>query len=395
MGLAPGRPARAGCRSSQGGEWFTAGWGSVPAARGRDARRSWRSLAGGSTSKAPPAPPGRALVLLGADLSATSPTTTWPRGPWPRAEFVVAVAGHRSATVDRADVVLPAAVAHERPGTTTNIEGRVSRLGQKLVAPGLGLARLDDRRRAGRRARRRLGRRPALTELWDEIERLAPAYAGHHHGRARLGGRAATGSWCPSTRRPGAGARAPEPIDPMALPGVESVERQGAPPRVGLAEPPAGERVALRSSRPAAPDRARDRPGRSWPSAPPAGWAPHVPPPDSYSLRLVSARRLYDAGHCRGRLAVAGRPGRRRPWSGPTPTTSTAWAWPPATRCGSARPGAALVLPAEADAGVPRGVVAVDFNLPAPDRRGRRRNAAAALIDAAAVVTDVRLETVG
>ena len=51
--------------------------------------------------------------------------------------FVVAVTGHPSQSVDEcADVVLPCAVAHERPGTTTNMEGRVSRLGPKLTAPG-------------------------------------------------------------------------------------------------------------------------------------------------------------------------------------------------------------------------------------------------------------------
>ena len=50
-----------------------------------------------------------------------------------------------------------------------------------------------------------------------------------------------------------------------------------------------------------------------------------MPPPDSYSLRLVSTRRLYDGG-----TAVAGSPSLAplvpTAVAGPTPTTSTAWA---------------------------------------------------------------------
>ena len=49
-------------------------------------------------------------------------------------------------------------------------------------------------------------------------------------------------------------------------------------------------------------------------------------------------------------------------------------------------PRAALVLEVEADAGVPRGSAAVDFNL--------GDDGAADLIDAGAVVNNVRLDTV-
>jgi hypothetical protein len=53
---------------------------------------------------------------------------------------------------------------------------------------------------------------------------------------------------------------------------------------------------------------------------------------------------------------------------------------------------ASMVLTVQADSGVPRGVVAVDFNLGSADLD--TTNAAAALIDAGAVLTDVRLESV-
>jgi anaerobic selenocysteine-containing dehydrogenase len=51
-----------------------------------------------------------------------------------------------------------------------------------------------------------------------------------------------------------------------------------------------------------------------------------------------------------------------------------------------------LTVPAEADAGVPKGVLVVEFNV--GSEPGDTANAAATLIDATAVVNDVRLETV-
>ena len=51
-----------------------------------------------------------------------------------------------------------------------------------------------------------------------------------------------------------------------------------------------------------------------------------------------------------------------------------------------------LVLPAQADEGVARGVVAIDFNVPGGE--SARGNAVATLIDSRQLVTDVRLESV-
>jgi len=51
-----------------------------------------------------------------------------------------------------------------------------------------------------------------------------------------------------------------------------------------------------------------------------------------------------------------------------------------------------LTLAAESDEGVPRGVVAIDFNVPGGE--SAPGNAVATLIDSRLVVTDVRLESV-
>ncbi len=332
-------------------------------------------------------------MVLGADVAGDFPDTQLATRALEAADFVVAVVGHHSATVDHADVVLPAAVEHERPGTTTNLEGRVSRLGQKLVPPGLAwadwmiAAELADALGAD------LGvGSPA--DLWAEIEALAPAYGGLTLAVLDSPG-ARDGFLAPLAdgRR-----RSVEANDPMAIPGVQSVEQQGAPPRVGSAVSPEAEEtddpepVGEGAGAKLSGDGAGAKPAVL--AGVPAGEAVHVPPVDSYSLRLVSSRRLYDGG-----AALAGSPSL-------TPLVPTAVAkvnpydldrlgltTGDPVRVRSAR--GSLVLAADADVTVPRGVVAVDFNLSSGDQADQPvANAAAALIDVADVVTDVRLESV-
>jgi anaerobic selenocysteine-containing dehydrogenase len=185
-------------------------------------------------------------------------------------------------------------------------------------------------------------------------------------------------------------------IDPIATPGVESVERQGAPPRVGLAEPPGAEELPHERRPRLAPAGggepvASPAPGAGLEEAASALGAPHVVPADRYSMRLVSMRRLYDGGS-----AVA-----HSPSLVPLVSDAAARANPhdldllgvqdgDAVAVRSAR--GALTLRCEQDARVPRGVVAIDFNVAAPDDGAP--NAAAALIDAAEAVVDVRLESI-
>ncbi|MGH9083558.1 MAG: molybdopterin dinucleotide binding domain-containing protein, partial [Acidimicrobiales bacterium] len=130
----------------------------------------------------------------------------------------------------------------------------------------------------------------------------------------------------------------------------------------------------------------RPVPGAGLDQGPPP--APHVPPADSYSLRLVSRRTLYDGGS-----AVAHSPSlvplvpvpvvRANPYD--LDRLGVATGDPVKVR--SAR--GDLELAAEADGSVPKGVVVVDFNLPTADGAG-----AGLLIDAGQPVTDVRLESV-
>jgi NADH-quinone oxidoreductase subunit G len=374
MGLAPGLlPGRVSLEA--GRAWFEKSWGSVPAQRGRDSAGILQALADGSMA---------ALVLVGADPVRDFPDAHLVDEALTGAEFVVAVDGFLSPSVARADVVLPAAVMFERAGTTTNIEGRVTRLGQKLVAPGQCWPDWMIASELAARLGGDLGADNA-TDLWDEIERVAVSHAGIT--RAALDAPSARdGIVAPLAASPVtlARRRAPEPFDPMATPGIESVEAQGAPPRSGAAEPTSG----------AEPDAGPPTDDRSDTTSPPKplSWpqpveAPTRPAPDSYSMRLVSGRRLYDGGVLLGACAPLA-PLVPAAAVGANPHDLERLGVVPGGRVRVRSARGDLVLQATADESLPRGVVSVDFNLDSgPDA------AAALLIDSRQPVVDVRLET--
>ena len=382
MGLAPGLlPGRVGLES--GRAWFTAAWGSVPEAAGLDTAAILASMAGerAGPPTADAGPAVTSLILLGADPLSDFPDRAVAEQALSAGHFVVAVTGHPSESVTSyADVVLPCAVAHERPGTTTNIEGRVSRLGQKLTAPGFAWPDWMIAAELAAALGADLGVSSA-NDLADEVHLTAPAYAGLT-GAVLHSDAAHDGVLVPIVAG-AAPAADVEPIDPIALPGVESVERQGAPPRSGSAGGDGSARARIAALGPP--------PALLSGSPSPATDGAHVAPADSYALRLVAPRRLYDAGS-----SVTGSPSltplvpplvaRANPYDLDRLGATTG----DRVRVRSAR--GELVLPAEADSGVPRGAVAVDFNVPVGP--GTPGNAVATLIDSRNPVTEVRLESV-
>jgi NADH-quinone oxidoreductase subunit G len=376
MGLAPGLlPGRTTLEAGRG--WFTQAWGTVPSERGLDTAGILGAAEAGHLG---------ALVLLGAD-----PRTDFPdRGLAQRAldniDFIVSIATSPDASTAHADVVLPVAADHERPGTTTNIEGRISRVGQKLVAPGQAWAdwviaselavHLDGDLGLG-----------SLSEVWDEIERLAPAYRGITSTvlevAASVDGIVAPMTATPvelSRRQPAA------PLDPIAVPGVESVERQGAPPRAGFAGFPTAD------TPPGHVDNGVGS-GGSGASARPALISgpmelatPHVPITDSYSHRLVAGRRLYDHGAAVSSIpSLAGLVGGSALRANPHDLDDLGVGAGGRVRVRTAR--ASAVVEVAPDPALPRRVVAVDFNVPLGDAT------AGDLIDSTLPVTELRMET--
>ena len=76
------------------------------------------------------------LILLGADPLSDVPDLDLARRALASARNVIAVDTFPTASTLRADVVLPAAAYAERGGTTTNLEGHVLPLSQKITARG-------------------------------------------------------------------------------------------------------------------------------------------------------------------------------------------------------------------------------------------------------------------
>jgi predicted molibdopterin-dependent oxidoreductase YjgC len=365
----------------------------VPATTGLDTAAILSSMAGETAAGdgAERGPRVTSLVLLGADPLSDFPDRAVAQKALSAGHFVVAVTGHPSESVTTyADVVLPCAVAHERPGTTTNLEGRVTRLGQKLTAPGFAW---PDWMIAAELAAA-LGADLGVTsanDLAEELHVTAPAYFGLT--QAVLHSSAAHDGVLVPIAVGGATSSGVDPIDPIALPGVESVERQGAPPRSGSAggDGSVHARIAAQGAPPALIS------GASVAATTPA----HIAPANSYALRLVATRRLYDAGS-----TVTGSPSLT-----PLVPPLVARANPYDLDRLGARDGdrvrvrsdrGEVVLPVQTDHRVARGAVAIDFNVPVgPETSGNAApgsavaaNAVAGLIDSRSPVTEVRMESV-
>ena len=105
--------------------------GLAPTGDGMDTGAMLRTAANGRLA---------ALVLLGADPAGDVPDARLAQRGLAGAGFTIAVATQKSSATARADVVLPAAGFGERPGTTTNIEGRGTRVAQRVTPPGVAWA---------------------------------------------------------------------------------------------------------------------------------------------------------------------------------------------------------------------------------------------------------------
>jgi NADH-quinone oxidoreductase subunit G len=158
-GLAPGF-LPGGVAQSSAGEWWSEAWGGIPSGPGRDTTAVLTDAAAGKV---------HVLVLLGADPATDFPDRGLARKALAAVPAVVAVATVTDSSTPSAHVVLPAAGWAERAGTTTNVEGRVSPLGQKLTPPGVAWA---DWVIASELARR-LGSDPG----WASVDDVAAEYA--------------------------------------------------------------------------------------------------------------------------------------------------------------------------------------------------------------------------
>jgi NADH-quinone oxidoreductase subunit G len=416
LGLAPGvLPGRVGL--AEGRAWYAEQWASLPNAAGMDTTKMLEEASEGRLA---------GLVLLGADPLSDFPDRSLARKGLQGAGMVVAVDCFLTESSKKADVILPAATYAERPGTFTNLEGRVLRLGQKVTAPGVAWPDWMIAVELAFKMGVDLGF-DHLDGIWDEIERVSPTHAGVTTGfLASLRGK--DGVVVP-LEAGGAPAADPAPLDPMAEPGIIAAETNWPSalevPHPGAdaageveraAEGEAGHTDVLQGgvdtadalitgaggSGDAGGGRADDATMAAVSSigaevaAVTAGGRPPVlhfqapttaspaPPADSYSLRLVAGHQLWDAGagvaHSPHLAGLAPGPRLR---AHPSDLDRLGHASGARVRLGSFRGG--LVLPVDADPGVPRGSVAIAFNTPG--------EGAAELIEAGTAVTNVRMDS--
>lgn len=373
-GLLPGRVAL-----DDGAEWFGRWWDQVPAGRGRTTMEQLADLAS-------PEPSMGAVVLLGADPWADVPDRRLVERAFDSPVFVVAVGTQIDSTTERADVVLPAASVHERSGTTTNMEGRISRLGQKLVPPGQAWA---DWMIAAELAVH-LGSDLALESvgaIWDEIERLTPLHSGITSAVLGQPG-AADGVVAPlSAAKVSLFRRRGRQMDPVAIPGVESTNRQGLDFRAGWAEDP----TSGWTGRPAVPvNPTEERP--SMLRKIPAYVAPVIGRVDSYSHRLMATRCLYDNG-----AAMAKSPALDALVEPATlavhPHDLDDLGLSAGDRVRVKTASTSMVMAVRPDPGLPTRVVALPMNVMLDGVPDGSRHDVADLIDVTVPVTVVRLET--
>ncbi|NOX28596.1 MAG: NADH-quinone oxidoreductase subunit NuoG [Actinobacteria bacterium] len=231
MGLSPGvLPGRVSL--DEGRDWFGSVWSSLPGEVGLDTAGMLEAAAAGRLDT---------LVLLGADPLADVPDRDLVERAFAGVGSIVAIDNFVTESVKRANVVLASTAFAEVGGTTTNLEGRVSRLGQMITPPGTARA---DWMIAAELAWRLGGdlELESLAQIWSEIEAVAPSHAG-----------------CTLEVVEAEGA-----IEGVVVPIPKSPDLAGAP------SGPASIR---------------------W-SAPALAEPPSV---DGYSLRLVARRKLYDA----------------------------------------------------------------------------------------------------
>ena len=364
MGMAPGiLPGETSL--AQPGAALRSWWPLVPGIQGKTALEQLAAFGDGSQE---------VLLLLGADPLADVADGALVERALRSSGSLVCVSGHGGAILERADVVLPAAVVHERAGTTTNIEGRVSRLGQKMVAPGLAWS---DWMIAAELAAA-LGAQWEFTAVGDVTDQIAAVVQGFSGISSNALAQPATrdGVVLGSTAAPTTAGL----LDPMATPGMVSAEEFGLGSYAGIVR---GEEQAQ------APTSGAGAPSLTTSLS--SGENVISPALDNYSLRIVGTHTLYDNGanivgspslSALRKVAVA--------MVNPYDLDRLGLATGDKAKLRSGR--ATIILPVEADAGVLRGTVVLNANVTVHGAE-RRENPLASLVDSSFPVNDVVLES--
>ena len=378
-GFLPGRVTR-----TAGADWFGDAWGSVPAEDGRDTAAILAAAAAGEIDT---------LILLGADPLADFPDRDLATRGLDGARMVVAVDTFLNESSAKADVVLPAAGPAEVDGTVTNIEGRVTVVRQKVTAPGTARADWMIAAELAFRLGADLGF-TTIDEIWEEIERLSPVHAGM---TVEVLGAEPDGVLVGRSTPPHSSH--PADADPASTPASEAsaaagradaaTDREEAQVHEADATVAEADEVAKGDATDAEPaDEVAEPVVPAGPTRPepvtfeaPSFSAPAV---DAYSLRLVTTRRLYDHGTLVSKspsLAELSRPGSLL--ANPSDLERLGVVDGDDVTVISSK--GQMTTPVRINDLIPAGTVVLSWNQGEPSPN--------VLIDSAAGVTEVRLET--
>ncbi len=399
MGLAPGLlPGRV--TLADGRTDVAAGWGiaanELPRDDGLDARGILEAAAAGKIAT---------LILLGADPIADFGDTDLARRALDVVDTVVAVDLFVTESVRHADVILPASGFGATDGTTTNLEGRVTEVRQAVTAPGtahddwviaaelafaldadLGFDSLDGiRTEIARTARSHaaltdkvLHADPDGTVFPVPADDAALESGGDDRAALEAGDTGEDAAQTEAAVEETAEATGEPPTaDPESALG-EVVDPDAADPGTDDGPNPAAEAPATGTT-----DHV-EVPAMDLPAEPDLA----LPPPDAYAYRLVVTRKMYDQATITQQAphlaALATPPADVPARLNPADVAQLGIGDGAAVRIHTAR--AQITLPVQADAGVPRGIVAI--------ASGTAAGAGIDLVEWSQTVTDVRVETV-
>jgi NADH-quinone oxidoreductase subunit G len=288
MGLGPNLlPGRI---NKDRGDFFRRTWGTLPASPGIGTPEILAKCAAGEVS---------VLVLLGADPLSDFVDQALVQKAFENTPFIISLASHMDPSATSADVVLPVPYMGETAGTVTNLEGRVSVLGQKVTPPALARQPWLIAADIARLLEEDFGLY-TLEEVSQEIADTVSLYRGVSLASLkRFGG---DGVFVPVKAAKVKIASSTKSIfDPIAVPGIASVEEQGAPIKTGSAKP-----IALQdgNTKDSSAEALAKGDARLISLADVTSATRHAggldviaePKSDKYSLRLILQRDLYDAG---------------------------------------------------------------------------------------------------
>ena len=273
MGMVPGLVPGRG-QLQDGNEALKAKWKTLPRKVGRNSREILESALRGEI---------KVLFLVGADLISDFSDSALAEKALGNIPMVVGIDSLSNRTTAYCSVVLPATAFAERHGSTTNIEGRVSTLGKKLVGFSLSRPEWMIAVELAAYMGEDLGFE-SLHDIWGEIQEVSQLHRGL--SIAALGAPGAKEGIVVPLSASKVQISNRRVLDPIATPGITSVGVSG-PPSSSAAIPGEGDPVLSESTYSrqrskllellAHDDRAK------------AG-------PEADNFALVVSKRLYDHG---------------------------------------------------------------------------------------------------